>query len=81
MKRVESHITNVSFRIENMHGEGKKARKQGLEVAHAVVNGQSAGVSIRTINGGQKSAAVNLDATALKDLQDAVLEILAIDEN
>ena len=81
MKRVESHITNVSFNIENMQGEGKKARRQGLELAHAVVNGQSAGISIRTINGGQKSAAVKLDTTALVDLQAAVLEILKTNEN
>ena len=81
MKRVQSNIVNVGFTIMNAVQEtkGKKARAQGLELTHATVNGVNAGVGIRTINGGQKSAQVNLDDVALRDLLTAVNEILAVE--
>jgi hypothetical protein len=87
MKRVQSNIVNVGFTILNQaqevrdgQGRTKKVKTQGVEITHAKVNGTSAGVTFRTINGGQKSASVSLDLDALTDLQIAVGEILAVGE-
>ena len=85
MKRIQSNIVNVGFTIMNQKqevkdGQGKtkvtKQSKQGLEINQAVVNGVSAGVTIRTINGAQRSAAISLDQEALQDLLTAVTEVL-----
>ena len=90
MKRIQSNIVNVGFTIMNQKqevkdGQGRtkatKASKQGLEINQAVVNGTSAGVTFRTINGAQKSAAISLDTEALKDLLTAVNEVLAVGES
>ena len=89
MKRVQSNIVNIGFTIMNQpeevkdgKGNTKKTRrsKQGLEVNQAVVNGTSAGVTFRTINGAQKSAAINLDKEALSDLLTALNEVLSAEE-
>ena len=89
MKRVQSNIVNIGFTIMNQQqevkdGKGvtKKTRqsKQGVEVNQAVVNGVSAGVTLRTINGAQKSAAINLDKEALTDLLTALNEVLSSEE-
>jgi hypothetical protein len=88
MKRVQSNIVNVGFTIMNPsqevkdgQGRTRKVKVQGLEINQAVVNGQNAGVTIRTINGGQKSATIKLDHEALEDLLIAVNEVLAVDSN
>ena len=91
MKRVQSNIVNIGFTIMNQKqevkdGQGRtkatKQSKQGVELNQAVVNGSSAGVTFRTINGAQRSAAINLDTEALTDLLAAVEEILSAgDEN
>jgi len=81
MKRVQSNIVNVGFTILNQAGEdskGRKLKQQGIEINQAVVNGANAGVTVRTINGGQKSAAIGLDHEALTDLLTAVNEVLAV---
>ena len=89
MKRVQSNIVNIGFTIMNQpeevkdgKGNTKKTRrsKQGLEVNQAVVNGTSAVVTFRTINGAQKSAAINLDKEALTDLLTALNEVLSAEE-
>ena len=79
MKRVQSNIVNVGFTIMNQQqevkdgqGRSKKTKAQGLEINQAVVNGANAGVTLRTINGGQKSATIKLDTEALHDLLQAV---------
>ena len=80
MKRTQSNIVNTAFTIHNQASEDSKGRKvktQGVELTHATVNGVSAGVGFRTINGGQKSANIALDTKALTDLLSAVNEILA----
>ena len=80
MKRIQSNIINVGFQILNAAAEDSKGRKiktQGVEINQAVVNGVSAGVTFRTINGAQKSASINLDAQSLRDLHTAVGEVLA----
>ena len=71
MKRQQSNIVNLAFNITSEDG------KAGVEVNQAIVNGTSAGVSMRTINGARKSAAVQLDLEVIADLQTALTEILA----
>ena len=89
MKRVQSNIVNIGFTIMNQKqevkdGQGRtkatKQSKQGVELNQAVVNGSSAGVKFRTINGAQRSAAINMDTEALTDLLAAVEEILSAGE-
>jgi len=83
MKRVQSNIVNVGFTIMSQQVEdskGRKSKSQGLEINQAVVNGANAGVTLRTINGAQKSATISLDAEALADLLTAVTEVLAVTE-
>ena len=90
MKRIQSNIVNVGFTIMNQKqevkdGQGRtkatKQSKQGLEINQAVVNGTNAGVTFRTINGAQKSAAISLDQEALRDLLTAVNEVLAVNDS
>jgi hypothetical protein len=71
MKRTQSNIINLAFRIENEDG------KAGVEITQAIVNGVSAGVGLRTVNGARKSAQIALDAASLNDLRDALTEILS----
>jgi len=51
--------------------------KAGMTIDQTVLNGKSAVVSFRLVNGGRKSAAVKLDRQACEDLLEAVTEILA----
>ena len=84
MKRVQSNIVNIGFTIMNQASEddkGRKVKAQGVEINQAVVNGQSAGVTFRTINGAQKSATINLDREALQDLLTAVEEVIGTEGN
>ncbi len=84
MKRVQSNIINLAFTITNQPSKDQKGRPmktQGLEINQALVNGQNTGVSLRTVNGAQKSAAIQLDDAALHDLLAAVNEVLAVDVN
>ena len=69
----------MAFTITNQptkDSKGRPMKTQGVEITQAVVNGQSAGVSLRTINGATKSAAIKLDEQSLKDLLTAVNEVL-----
>ena len=70
MKRTQSNIVNLGFSIVTEDG------KAGVEVTQAIVNGVSAGVGLRTVNGARKSAQIALDAGALADLKAAIEEIL-----
>lgn len=73
LKRQKSNIINVSMAVVN---EDEKA---GMTIDQTILNGRSAVVSFRLVNGGRKSAAVKLDRQACTDLQEALTEILAID--
>ena len=80
MKRVQSNIINLAFTITNQPAKDTKGRPmktQGVELNQAIVNGQSTGCSLRTLNGATKSAAIKLDEQSLRDLLDAVNEVLA----
>lgn len=88
MKRIQSNIVNIGFTIMNQaqevkdgQGRTKQTKSQGLEINQAVVNGSNAGVTLRTINGGQKSATIKLDEVALNDLLTAINEVLAVNES
>jgi len=71
LRRSQSNIVNISFSVTTEDG------KAGVQISQAIVNGQSAGVSFRSVNGARKSAAINLDLAALTDLQTALTEILS----
>ena len=77
MKRIVSNIQNLGFTIVNAPSEDKKVKQGGIILDQTLVNGQSQGVSVRLINGTKKTAAVKLDKQALKDLLEAVNEVLA----
>lgn len=71
MKRTQSNIINLAFNITTEDG------KAGVQLSQAIVNGVSAGVGLRTINGARKSAEIKLDRAALVDLQSALAEVIA----
>lgn len=77
MKRIISNIQNLGFTIMNEAVEGSKAKPAGIVLDQTLVNGESQGVSVRLINGKQRSAAVKLDRAALGDLQEALNEVLS----
>ena len=74
MRRTQSNIINLAFAISTEDG------KAGVQVTQTIINGESAAVGMRTVNGVRKSAEVKLDAQALTDLRDAITEILEGDE-
>ncbi len=77
MKRIVSNIQNLGFTIMNSVEEGSKQKPAGIVLDQTLVNGESQGVSVRLINGKQRSAAVKLDRAALGDLQEALNEVLS----
>ena len=74
LKRVQSNIITLAFTVTTEDG------KAGVQVNQAIVNGVSAGVQLRTMNGARKSAQINLDTAALEDLREALTEILGGEE-
>ena len=74
IRRTQSNIVNIAFGITTEDG------KAGVNISQSIVNGTSAGVSFRTLNGARKSAAINLDRAALEDLQTALTEVLEGEE-
>ena len=70
IRKVQSNIINLAFTVTNEDG------KAGVSLTHAIVNGKSEGVGLRTINGAKKSALISLDRDTLVDLQSALAEIL-----
>jgi hypothetical protein len=73
MRRTQSNIINLAFDISNEDG------KAGVQLTNAIVNGTSAGIGLRTVNGARKSAQISMDVAALADLRDAIVEILGED--
>ena len=70
VRRQKTHLQNLNLAIVN---EDEKA---GMQIDQTILNGKSAAVSFRLVNGGRKSAAVKLDRQACVDLLEAVTEIL-----
>ena len=73
LKRQKNNIVNLALMVVTAD------EKAGMSIAQTLLNGQSATVSVRLLNGGRKSAAIKLDRQALTDLQEALTEILATD--
>jgi hypothetical protein len=76
MKRIVSNIQNLGFTIMNAKSDDKKVRDAGIVIDQTLVNDVSQGVSVRLINGKQRSSAVKLDKAALNDLREALAEVL-----
>ncbi len=80
MKRIVSNIQNLGFTIMNAKSDDKKVREAGIVIDQTLVNDVSQGVSVRLINGKQRSSAVKLDKAALNDLREALAEVLEKEE-
>ena len=59
MRRTQSNIINLAFDISTEDG------KAGVQLTNAIVNGVSAGIGLRTVNGARKSAQIAMDVAAL----------------
>ena len=75
LKRNKSNIVNLGLVISNEDG------KAGMTIDQTILNGKSAVVSFRLINGAKKSGAVKLDRQACEDLATALQEILATESH
>ena len=73
LKRQKNNIVNLALMVVTAD------EKAGMSIVQTILNGKSATVSVRLLNGGRKSAAIKLDRAALTDLQEALTEILATD--
>jgi P pilus assembly chaperone PapD len=73
LKRQKNNIVNLALMVVTAD------EKAGMSIDQTILNGKSATVSVRLLNGGRKSAAIKLDRGALSDLQEALTEILATD--
>lgn len=73
LKRNKSNIINLALAVANEDG------KAGMTIDQTIVNGKSAMVAFRLINGAKKSGAVKLDRQACIDLVQALTEVLATD--
>lgn len=71
LRRQKNNIINLNLIVAN---EDEKA---GMTIDQTILNGRSAAVSFRLVNGGRKSAAVKLDRQACEALAEALAEILA----
>ena len=71
LRRQKNNIINLNLIVSN---EDEKA---GMTIDQTILNGRSAAVSFRLVNGGRKSAAVKLDRQACEGLAEALAEILA----
>ena len=71
LKRQKNNIVNLALMVVTAD------EKAGMSIDQTILNGKSATVSVRLLNGGRKSAAIKLDRSALEDLQEALTEILA----
>ena len=73
LKRQKNNIVNLALMVVTAD------EKAGMSIDQTILNGKSATVSVRLLNGGRKSAAIKLARAALTDLQEALTEILATD--
>lgn len=75
LKRNKSNIVNLALVVSNEDG------KAGMTIDQTILNGKSAAVSFRLINGAKKSGAVKLDRQACEDMFEALQEILATESH
>lgn len=75
LKRNKSNIVNLNLCVANEDG------KAGMTIDQTILNGKSATVSFRLVNGAKKSGAVKLDRQACEDMLEALQEILATESH
>ena len=75
LKRNKSNIINLNLVVASEDG------KAGMTIDQTIINGKCAKVAFRVINGAKKSAAVSLDHAAIRDLAEALQEVLATSDN
>ena len=75
LRRQKNNIINLALVIANAD------EKAGMTIDQTILNGKSAVVSFRLINGAKKSGAVKLDRQACIDLAEALQEILATESH
>ena len=75
LKRNKSNIINLSLVVASEDG------KTGMTIDQTILNGKSAPVAFRLINGAKKSGADKLDRQACQDLAEALQEILATESH
>ena len=73
LKRNKSNIVNLNLIVANEDG------KAGMTIDQTILNGKSAAVAFRLINGAKKSGAVKLDRQACIDLVQALTEVLQVE--
>ena len=75
LKRNKSNIINLNLVVASEDG------KAGMTIDQTIINGKCAKVQFRVINGAKKSAAVSLDHGAIRDLAEALQEVLATSDD
>ena len=75
LRRQKNNIQNLNLIIANAD------EKAGMTIDQTILNGKSAAVSFRLVNGAKKSGAVKLDRQACVDLAEALQEILATESH
>ena len=75
LKRNRSNIINLNMIVASEDG------KSGMTIDQIIINGKCAKVQFRVINGAKKSAAVSLDHAAIRDLAEALQEVLATSDD
>ena len=75
LKRNRSNIINLNMIVASEDG------KSGMTIDQTIINGQCAKVAFRVINCAKKSAAISLDHAAIRDLAEALQEVLATSDD
>ena len=75
LKRNRSNIINLNLVVSSEDG------KAGMCIDQTVINGKCAKVQFRVVNGAKRSSAVTLDHDAIRDLAEALQEVLATSDD
>lgn len=75
LKRNRSNIINLNMIVNSEDG------KSGMTIDQTIINGKCAKVQFRVVNGAKRSSAVSLDHDAIRDLAEALQEVLATSDD
>ena len=75
LKRNRSNIINLNLVVASEDG------KSGMTIDQTIINGKCAKVQFRVVNGAKRSSAVSLDHGAIRDLAEALQEVLATSDD
>ena len=75
LKRNRSNIINLNMIVASEDGKG------GMTIDQTIINGKCAKVQFRVVNGAKRSTAVSLDHAAIRDLAEALQEVLATSDD